>query len=192
MSRPEVRLGPSGLVILGILAVAGPATPYDLKRAIASSVGYFWPFPHAQLYAETARLARLGLATETQEAGGRRRRVYAITPAGRSAVEDWLMTPTPEAPQFRDVGLLKLAFSSLAGDATVAAIADDQAAAHADRLRRYKGYAAHPMDPHLRATLDLGLRYERAALAFWQDLRADPALMRSVDSSERPVEGADA
>jgi DNA-binding PadR family transcriptional regulator len=173
-------------VILGILAAAGPATPYGLKRAVASSIGYFWPFPHAQLYAEAARLAMLGLATETREETGRRRRVYAITAAGREAVEDWLRTPTPEAPQFRDLGLLKLAFAGLTDARTVAVIADDQTTAHTERLRAYEGYAAIPMDPHLRATLELGLRYERAALAFWQDLHIEPAPTRPEDVAGRP------
>jgi PadR family transcriptional regulator AphA len=171
MSRSDPRLGPSDFVILGILAAAGPATPYTLKRAIASSVGFFWPFPHAQLYAETARLAELGLTSETREERGRRRRLYVITPAGRAAVNQWLETPTPEPAQFRDLGLLKLAFGSLAGPDALTALARDQAAAHADRLRGYEGFSRIPMDLHLRATLELGLRYERAALDFWQGLR---------------------
>lgn len=163
----DARLGPSDFVILGILAAAGPMTTYDLKRAIASSVGYFWPFPHAQLYAETARLATLGMLSETQEGGGRRRRVYTVTPDGRAAVGRWLSTPTPEPAQFRDLGLLKLAFGSLAEPETIAALARDQAAAHTERLHIYEAYAGTPMDPHVRATLELGLRYERAALDFW-------------------------
>ncbi len=170
MSAADTRLGPSDHVILGILAAAGPMTTYGLKRAIASSVGYFWPFPHAQLYAETARLARLGLLSESQEPGGRRRRVYAVTPDGRAAVERWLAAPTPDPAQFRDLGLLKLAFGSLAGPEAIAALARDQAGAHAERLLIYEAYADTPMDPHVRATLELGLRYERAALDFWRGL----------------------
>jgi len=169
MPAADARLGPSDHVILGILAAAGPMTAYGLKRAIASSVGYFWPFPHAQLYAESARLATLGLLSEAQEGGGRRRRVYSVTPEGRAAVGRWLETPTPEPAQFRDLGLLKLAFGSLAGPEAVAALARDQAAAHAERLRVYEAYAGMPMDPHVRATLELGLRYERAALDFWRE-----------------------
>lgn len=170
MPRTEARLGPSAYVILGILAAAGPNTTYALKAAIGTSVGNYWPFPHAQLYAETARLARLGLLSHDQEAGGRRRRLYSITPTGQAAIERWLATPTPELAQFRDLGLLKLAFGSLVDPAAIAALARDQAAAHADRLRIYEGYARIPMERHLRATLELGLRYERAALEFWEGL----------------------
>lgn len=174
MSPGDTRLGPADFVILGILAAAGPGTTYALKRAIASSIGYFWPFPHAQLYAETARLEGLGLLEATQEEGGRRRRVYAATPAGREAVERWLSTPTPEPAQFRDLGLLKLAFASLADAEVREALARDQAAAHAERLQVYETYAQIPMDANIRATLELGLRYERAALEFWRELQVGP------------------
>jgi hypothetical protein len=76
----------------------------------------------------------------------------------------------PEPAQFRDLGLLKLAFGSLAGPEAVAALARDQAAAHAERLGAYEAYAGYPMDPHVRMTLELGLRYEQAALDFWREV----------------------
>jgi len=162
------RLGPSSQVILGILASAGPQTPYAIKQIVARTVGAYWPFPHAQIYAETARLAELGLASATQEERSLHRKLYAITPAGRSALDAWLAAPTPEPAQFRDLGLLKLAFGSLASPEARRALNADQAAAHEERRQTYERYATLPLDPYLRATLELGLRYERAAVEFWQ------------------------
>ena len=167
------RLGPSSQLILGILAAAGPQSPYAIKRIVARTVGHYWPFPHAQIYAETARLASLGLAVEEQETLGRRRKRYAVTAAGRAALEGWLASPTPERPQFRDVGLLKLAFGSVATPEARAKLRVDQMAAHEERLGAYERYAALSLDPFLRATLDLGLRYETAALDFWRRLAFD-------------------
>jgi DNA-binding PadR family transcriptional regulator len=164
------RLGPSSHVILGILAAAGPQTPYSLKQVIGRTIGYYWPFPHAQIYAETARLAELGLAAQEQEPTGLRRKRYAITAEGRAAVESWLAAPTPDPAQFRDLGLLKLAFGSLASSKARQALRADQIAAHEERLGAYERYAAMPLDSYLRATLELGLRYERAALDFWRSL----------------------
>jgi hypothetical protein len=43
-----------------MIGLRGPSTPYDLKRGIGHSAGCFWPFPHAQLYAEPERLERMG------------------------------------------------------------------------------------------------------------------------------------
>lgn len=169
------RLGPSSLVILGVLASAGAQTPYSLKQLVARSVGNYWPFPHAQIYAETARLASLGLASEDQEPGGLRRKRYAITDAGREVLDEWLGSPTREPAQLRDLGVLKLAFGSLASPAAREALRVDQIAIHDGRLAGYERYADVLTDPFLRATLELGLRYERAALDFWRtvDLTGD-------------------
>ena len=62
------RLTTTSYVVLGMIAMRGPSTSYDLKRAVGHSVGYFWPFPHAQLYSEPKRLVELGLL-EVRERG---------------------------------------------------------------------------------------------------------------------------
>lgn len=178
----EPRLGPSSQVILGVLAAAGPQTPYSIEQIIARTVGYYWPFPHAQIYTETARMAALGLAVEEQEAGGLRRRRYAITTEGRAVLETWLGSSTPEEPQFRDLGLLKLAYGSISSAEARRALRDDQVTMHEERLRAFERFAATPMDFFLRATLELGLRYERAALEFWRTLSLDVAQDASENS----------
>ncbi|MGH8917396.1 MAG: helix-turn-helix transcriptional regulator, partial [Actinomycetes bacterium] len=74
-----VTLSPSAYVVLGLLDEYGDATPYALDRTIRQSVGNFWSFPRSQLYAEAARLVRLGLVAEEREESGRRRRSLSIT-----------------------------------------------------------------------------------------------------------------
>jgi DNA-binding PadR family transcriptional regulator len=86
-----------------------------------------------QIYAETERLARLGLLAEEREQTGRRRRSYRITAEGRAALAEWLAEPTDEPPQFRSLGLLKLFFGQHARPEDVAALARAQAELH----RRY-------------------------------------------------------
>ena len=76
------RLTPTSYLVLGLLAREGPSTPYDLEQHVRATLGNFWSFPHTLLYSEPPRLAALGLVTETRETEGRRRRVFAITPAG--------------------------------------------------------------------------------------------------------------
>ena len=76
------RLSITSYVVLGMIGLRGPSTPYDLKRGIGRSVGYFWPFPHAQLYAEPERLERMNLLAVESEDGGRRRKVYTLTGDG--------------------------------------------------------------------------------------------------------------
>jgi hypothetical protein len=39
-------------VVLGLISLAEPATPYDLKQLAAISTSYFWSLPHTQLPGE--------------------------------------------------------------------------------------------------------------------------------------------
>jgi PadR family transcriptional regulator, regulatory protein AphA len=128
MSRPD--LTPVSYVVLGLVARDGPSTPYGLKAAVGRGIAHFWQFPHSQIYAETERLAHLGLLAEDREQTGRRRRSYRITPSGRAALAAWLAEPAEEPPQFRSLGLLKLFFAQHAGPEQIAELARAQAALH--------------------------------------------------------------
>jgi PadR family transcriptional regulator AphA len=175
-----VRLGPTSYAVLGSIAVRGPSTSYDLKRFVEVTFGNFWSFPHSQLYAEPERLARAGLLTEEREDGGRRRRTYAITAAGREAVDAWLAEPSPGNFELRDPGLLKLFFSELADDEVFHALVDEQIAVHRNTLSRYewlgRRYGGRPEYARRVVTLRAGLGMERALLAFWEQLAEDPSV----------------
>jgi PadR family transcriptional regulator AphA len=137
MSRAD--LTPVSYVVLGLVARDGPSTPYALKTAVGRGVAHFWPFPHSQIYAETERLARLGLLAEEREHTGRRRRSYRITAKGRAALAAWLAEPTDEPAQFRSLGLLKLFFSQHAEAEHVAELARTQVALHRSYLEATAG-----------------------------------------------------
>jgi PadR family transcriptional regulator, regulatory protein AphA len=117
-------------VVLGLVARDGPSTPYAIKTAVGRGVAQFWPFPHSQIYAESERLARLGLLAEEREHTGRRRRSYRITAEGRATLAGWLAEPTAEPPQFRSLGLLKLFFSQHAEPEHVLELAKAQLTLH--------------------------------------------------------------
>ena len=55
------KLTPTSYLVLGLIALLGRATSYDLKAMVGRSIGYFWTFPHSQLYAEPDRLVGMGL-----------------------------------------------------------------------------------------------------------------------------------
>jgi PadR family transcriptional regulator, regulatory protein AphA len=166
---PDGQLTSVSYVVLGLVA-EGATTPYDMKQAAARSVGYFWSFPHSQLYAEPARLAELGLLTERQESGGRRRRVYTLTSAGRESLDDWLREPTTEQPQIRDTGLLKLFFGEGLSPEELTALAQAQEEAHRARLAVYEEKAPEVDEPNHAATLRAGLRFEQLFVDFWRDV----------------------
>jgi DNA-binding PadR family transcriptional regulator len=160
-------LSPTSVIVLGLLEF-GAATPYELKTRIAGSVGNFWSLPHSALYAEPERLAKQGLVEEHREAGGRRRRTFSITAAGRRALEEWRALPTGEPAELRDPALLKLFFGADPGE--MAAV---QLPAHRERLHKYEEIRAlddgsGPRGPFL--ALDAGIRHERQWIAFWEGL----------------------
>jgi DNA-binding PadR family transcriptional regulator len=176
MSRPD--LTPVSYLVLGLVARDGPSTPYALKTAVGRGVAHFWQFPHSQIYAETDRLARLGLLAEEREHTGRRRRSYRITPEGRAALRAWLAEPTDEPPQFRSLGLLKLFFSQFAEPEHVAELARAQLALYREGIDHTTGIierlqargdrpgqlaVAEIMDQAFRAMAGQWERVERAA-----------------------------
>src|SRR5438105_15441001 len=106
----NANLAPVSYLVLGIVGFLGQATSYAMKRLVGMSIGYFWTFPHSQLYAEPERLVTMGLLEERREEGGRRRRLYSITDAGREELKDWLSDPEIPPIEMRDTGTLKLFF----------------------------------------------------------------------------------
>jgi PadR family transcriptional regulator, regulatory protein AphA len=168
MSR-IIRLTPTSYIVLGLIERSGEATPYELKRLVAAGVGNFWSLQHAQLYTEPERLTRAGHLEETRERGGRRRKRYKLTTAGREALRAWVSEPTDELPELRDVALLKLFF-----DADAQPLAEAQLVAHREKLREYEQLARHagndpPAGP--LATLQAGIAHEREWVRYWQRLR---------------------
>lgn len=177
MSSP--RLGPTSYLILGMVALRGPSTPYEIKRAVGRSVGRFWPFPHSQFYDEPARLAAAGLLSEERETEGRRRRTYTITERGLDALRAWLREPTAELMEIRDIGELKLFFSELVTVEDVVALARAQEQAYRRMVAELEALAARFTDrPDLAprmAPLALGLAVYRAALDFWRRVAEHPS-----------------
>ena len=161
----DLRLTPTSYIVLGLLDVAGEATPYDLKQAVAASVGNFWTLQHSQLYAEPERLARAGLLDEEREETGRRRRRYRLTGEGRRALRAWREDVRPEPTELRDPGLLKLFLG-----ADPAALAAGQVEAHRAKLADYEAQraACPPEVPEgIVLSLDAGIAHEREWVRFW-------------------------
>lgn len=174
----SVRLSPTSYLVLGMLALRGPSTPYELKRAVSHSVGHFWPFPHAQFYNEPARLTAAGLLTEDREATGRRRRTYAITERGRAALRLWVQEPTSGPMEIRDLGELKLFFSEVVGGDDIVALAREQERVYRERIAELEAiqarFGSDPARSRRMAPLRLGMGVYQAAIAFWREIAAHP------------------
>lgn len=110
-----MEISPTGRVILGMLAL-GRNTGYDIKQFVDKTTRHFWAASYGQIYPELRRLEAGGLITGREEpSGGRARTVYALTDAGRAALEAWLLDGSESLYELRAEAMLKLFFSDAVG-----------------------------------------------------------------------------
>ncbi|HEX3511071.1 MAG TPA: PadR family transcriptional regulator [Solirubrobacteraceae bacterium] len=163
----SVRLTETSYIVLGLLEVCEPATPYDLKALARQSTMHFWYVPHTQIYTECGRLGEAGLLSETREQGGRRRRVYRLTDAGREALERWRSDPEARPAELRSPATLKMFFG-----ADPVALAAGQLDEHRRQLAEYESIMgeleASDGPPGWRRALGLGIAQEREFIRFWE------------------------
>jgi PadR family transcriptional regulator AphA len=102
------RTATTGNAILGLLALRPQWTTYALTKQLRRNMRFFWPRAESRIYDEAKHLVARGLATARREEDGpRARTAYAITPAGRGAMERWLATP-PRATTLECEPLLRV------------------------------------------------------------------------------------
>ncbi|HWW89557.1 MAG TPA: PadR family transcriptional regulator [Solirubrobacteraceae bacterium] len=169
MSDDSTRLTGTSFAVLTLIELLGPSTPYELKRALERSIANFWMVPHTTFYAEPTRLAKGGFLSERQESGGRRRKVYSLTAAGRSALEGWKGSAELTPPQLREEGVLKI----FAGGDPVP-IFRARCEWHRAKLAELEGYleavtGADPAWQGVRASLIIGVAYNRMMLEAMED-----------------------
>lgn len=166
MDGKTIRLTTTSYAVLSLLETFGEATPYELKQALEHTIENFWPVPHTTFYEEPARLADAGYLSQRQEQGGRRRKRYALTDAGREALRAWADSPGAPPSQYRDEGMLKV----FAG-ADPHVVFAGRGHWHRAKLAELKGYMAvvraEPEGPGKErwrgpeATLVAGIAYHR-------------------------------
>lgn len=106
-----MELGNTAYVILGMLG-KGPKSGYEIKAKADISTRFFWAISYGQIYPELKRLEGAGLvAGEDAAEGGRRKRVYSITDAGRAALHEWLTRPGELHAELRHEGVLRFFFA---------------------------------------------------------------------------------
>jgi DNA-binding PadR family transcriptional regulator len=187
LSTPKIDrpLSFTSYAVLGMIALRGPSTAYDVKRAMAHLTEEFWAVPHAQYYVETERLEQLGLLHSEQEPQGRRRRVYTVTPAGEKALDAWLAEPAFESIQLRDVALLKLFMSERMNPESVQALAQAQLAAYHQRIevldRVTERFQDRPDLASRLTTVAFGRAVYEAAINFWTTVREQHTTSTSSD-----------
>jgi DNA-binding PadR family transcriptional regulator len=121
--------------LLGLLE-SGPRHGYDLKRAYDERFGHYRPLHYGQVYSTLARLLKNGLVEESgiEPGGGPERKRYAITDAGVTDVDSWLLTPEKPELYLQNTLYTKVVLALLSGR-SAADVLDSQRAAHLRTMR---------------------------------------------------------
>ena len=122
--------------LLGLLEEESPRHGYDLKREYDHLFEETWPVKFAQVYATLGRLARDGRVRMQGEEPGRGpdRKLYAITDAGTSALDSWLVDPAPPEPHVQAVLFMKVVLALLS-DRPAKRYLEEQRTRHLLRMR---------------------------------------------------------
>jgi PadR family transcriptional regulator, regulatory protein AphA len=107
----SIELPPTAYVILGMIRL-GKTNGYEIKQLVDVSTRRFWAASYGQIYPELKRLEEAGLIEgEDAPAGGRQRRSYRLTKAGKEALHEWLASDDELSFEVRDAGLLRFFFA---------------------------------------------------------------------------------
>lgn len=104
----------TGFVVLGILAIGGDLSGYEIRQWVQQAIGFFWSESFGQIYPELRRLSAAKLIKALGDEGARGAKRYRITAAGRDELRRWLQR-APHAERQRNELLLKLFFGAAAG-----------------------------------------------------------------------------
>lgn len=168
-ARTTTALTDTEAALLGVLALNGPLSGYDVRKAVDNGVGYFWGPAKTQIYAVLPRLVDAGFATREQveQADRPDKHVYQVTRAGREAVTAWLEEP-PAPGAGRSPFLLRVFLGALASPEAlvrqVRAQREEAEALRADLEQRDARSDGSARDFHAALTRRYGLAYASAVI----------------------------
>jgi DNA-binding PadR family transcriptional regulator len=171
--RTERPLNATAASLLGFLH-DGPLSGYELAATSQRVIGDFWSLTQSQIYRELAWMADAGLVSPGAR-GSRDRRPYAVTDEGRATFARWIDQP-PGPETIRHPLLLTVSFGRHVPPERLATFLRQHREAHVERLRTYEqeasgtGVGGTVGDPFRRATLEFGIAYERAVVAWFDGL----------------------
>lgn len=98
--KSQSPLSTLGYAILELLE-RKPLSGYDVKKRFLGSLAFGWHAHVSQLYPTLRQLEANEYVTSHMEASsqGPARRIYAITPAGHAALQEWLQSPLDDTAQ---------------------------------------------------------------------------------------------
>ncbi|KOV67326.1 hypothetical protein ADL00_16090 [Streptomyces sp. AS58] len=178
------------IALLGTLAHHGPASGYELAKRFDASVNLVWQAKHSQIYPELAKMAQTGAVTVEDAGGGRGRKIYTITDAGRDEIVEWVSGEDPYRSVRNESGLRGFLVTLLPPDEAAAVMRTEEARHTATlngllRLKEDVAARTAPGSPSFgQYALDLGLRTTRMLQQWAADTAED--LERRADTEHTP------
>ncbi|WP_245865505.1 PadR family transcriptional regulator [Rhodococcoides kyotonense] len=149
----------------------GAMTGWDLHATAEACIGGFWTVTRSQVYRELSALSARGFVEEG-DVGARAQKPFTITDAGRAAFTEWIDRDPGEA-NIRHPLLLTIAFGKHLEPARRAEILHEHRRRHEQVLEGYLAQQQAHADQRTvfdSATLDFGIRYEKATLDWFDAL----------------------
>ena len=176
----------------GLLAVLDRRSMhgYDLRRELEDELGPDWAINYGQIYSTLERLVRDGLVVQSEtvtSAEAPDRKLYTVTPAGRSDLKQWFLTPVRGVTSGRDELYAKVILG-LSSDIDVEQIIQAQ---RKEELRRIGGLTKlkDTLDPDLElpAMLEIDLAILKTeSVMKWLDM-AEARIRRAAASGGTAV-----
>ncbi len=163
---------------------------YDLRRELEVELGPDWAVNYGQIYSTLERLVRDGLVVQSEtvtSAEAPDRKLYTVTPAGRSDLKQWFLTPVRGVTSGRDELYAKVILG-LSSDIDVEQIIQAQ---RKEELRRIGGLTKlkDTLDPDLElpAMLEIDLAILKTeGVIKWLDM-ADARIRKAARTEATAV-----
>jgi DNA-binding PadR family transcriptional regulator len=180
--KARVKDGGFSILALGdailVCLTERPMTGYELAKTFDASIGFFWKADHQQIYRELTRLRDRGhiQGREVVQSGKPNKLVYTLTSEGRAALRHWAAQAS-SPPSIKDDLLVRLYALDSVDIAPLRADLMARLEHHRDRLSRFERIldkrfsqgAASIADTGKLLGLRMGLRYERAVVAWCEE-----------------------
>lgn len=161
-------------ICLGILT-RGEATGYEIRKTFEESgLQHFVEASLGSIYPALGRLTEEGLVSVREEPQEKRpdRKVYSITPQGRTAFLSMLMLPLGE-DRHRSPFVFAMLFSDLLPESRVQSLIDGYVAQSEQKRAQLEKKSCDELMPGERFAIGLGHTIYTAILGFLQAHRAD-------------------
>jgi DNA-binding PadR family transcriptional regulator len=156
-----------------------PCSGYDLRKRFERSVGFFWQASFQQIYRELGKLEEQELVQSEAivQQGRPDKKLFSVTTAGKTFLQDWISQPCEMAP-LRDDLLVKMFTGSVVSREVILIELKQHRSLHQERLAVYqqieKNAFANPktlsdkdLFPYL--TLRNGIQFELSWLAWCKE-----------------------